>query len=998
MVDLALYRARIGGFGDGHGHLQKRGGDPYRKRRLSTMGEWLVCMVVGVSWVAVMCFCLQVNNDMKGFHMPNRRETCKVGGSYRVSGNEKMPLWHCREHDIGKNFLEKGMNEKLEARIFSRKVTTNKGMWSIQLSWEDSALVDSVEEKMLEGLTIDELRRYNPNDEIVLNSEVQRDSCDFCGVVGLYNKTKWRDSGIKTRLVLELDRLNQKEIDTQEAELGEKIVLWSFLEMDGWDAVDTCERTLSCVGEVKLWADLSYDEGSVDERRWGLLIVRSGWVLEAKTAVKLKRVNSKYERSRLWVSGDIHPNPGPVSPVEVASEKEIVNDPVVLSDEMKTQDTPNSATVNNPNISLQVKRELLTYEMSTVDQLESGYGVNQGSPADSPFIDQASQLRVAGKPVDEWTTSHQEVTEGAVGQSTGSASTQDKHQMKSAGTLGAEYLKELEGFLQPRAENTHTGQGPTVGLKSPEDRRLLGEAGEGDGGTHNTSASSLPLSQGSGGCVASSEVEHPQDDTKGVQQHHQGNTASPEAEKEPKQPQMMEGGSQHEPSTSSAPVVGATASAATSATTDPIHQQFQGSNSLVPSPGTEVDGALELQRGTQHLHDPPLGGGGTGNDINMRRDTAPGTAEGDVVPALGAKTTNQDPAESSGVGGLPIPYEGEGNPNPNPDNNGPGQPLDSAMKWGGARPKQNLFYSKTNGAKSANVVQLSVNAGQQSQFLKADNDLSVKSVLLDGPTRAHSDHMSAKTTSCGDIPGGVVYDLSDVVSDDAAKVQNKVRVLPDLSPNPCSAQSKEGRGREGYRGGGAEEGVGEGVVVLDTQEKEEGSQMSIQDQLSMLTSAFLKFTSQLQQNKVQAQEDSDRKHQQITSTQEQLTCMQQQAKLEFQRTHEEIKEIKTHMHQSREALGEVKKVMTEVKTTVQNNEEAIKNVQQEQRNMQAEHKESGEKIGRLQEQVDRLEAHTRRQNFIIHGVPEIGRGGGEGKDRRSGSRYFAAAHARWGVS
>ena len=44
-------------------------------------------------------------------------------------------------------------------------------------------------------------------------------------------------------------------------------------------------------------------------------------------------------------------------------------------------------------------------------------------------------------------------------------------------------------------------------------------------------------------------------------------------------------------------------------------------------------------------------------------------------------------------------------------------------------------------------------------------------------------------------------------------------------------------------------------------------------------------------------------------------------------------------------------------------------------------KESDGEIKKLKEQVDRLEANNRRQNFIMHGIPEIGRGGGGGRER-----------------
>ena len=95
----------------------------------------------------------------------------------------------------------------------------------------------------------------------------------------------------------------------------------------------------------------------------------------------------------------------------------------------------------------------------------------------------------------------------------------------------------------------------------------------------------------------------------------------------------------------------------------------------------------------------------------------------------------------------------------------------------------------------------------------------------------------------------------------------------------------------------------------------------------------------------------------------------------MKKTHAEIREVQNQIHQSKEALGEVKKVMSEVKTTVEENKESIHKVQQDQRNMSEDQKKSEGEITRLREQVDRLEANSRRHNFIIHGVPELGRGG-----------------------
>ena len=75
------------------------------------------------------------------------------------------------------------------------------------------------------------------------------------------------------------------------------------------------------------------------------------------------------------------------------------------------------------------------------------------------------------------------------------------------------------------------------------------------------------------------------------------------------------------------------------------------------------------------------------------------------------------------------------------------------------------------------------------------------------------------------------------------------------------------------------------------------------------------------------------------------------------------------------ALEEVKQAKTEVTRSVDKNEESINKVQQDQEKMQAGQKDTGRDIKMLREQEDRLESDSRRQNFILHGVPEIGRVG-----------------------
>ena len=656
-MDLALYRARIGGFCDGHGHLQRKGRDPFRKRRLSTMGEWLVCMVVGVTWISVACLCLQVNNSVSGFHVPNRRELCKVGGSYRVSGAEKLPLWHCHENE---NFLERGMDTLSGARKFSRRLGLNRntGVLPTQLWWGDSALpAVSAEERMTEGLMAEALKS-NQGGTISLRSELQRDICDFCGVVGLFNKTKWRDSGVKTRLVLEMDRLSQKEDDFREFEFGGKIVLWSALEREGWDAMDVCIRTLSCMGEIKLWTDLIRDEGSVEERRWGLLTVRNGWVLDTKTSAKLKKMNSKYEKVKLCVSGDIHPNPGPVTPVTPVTpgkelgEKEIANDPSVQNDTTHLPTT--AAAVSDTVISFQLDTDTPTPELLTSAQSSLPHEVKPGSSADSPFMEASSQLLTSGKPDDVSTTTQHVVIEGAVKQFSGTVGTSESQKVNPVGVLGAEYLKELEEFLQSHTETTSLGKGPTVGLESLDDRRALGETREGENSP--MPAATIPPSQGSGGRVTPSGVKRPQDDTKGTLQHlHQGGVAPAPVEPATMQPQKMTEGPHAKPSTRSAPVVGAAAS-----------NQPQ----------------LQVQRPSPS---PVVGEGGVpGHQAKV--DCTYGPPEGDSITSS-RDVVSKAPVVSSGVGGIPIPGKGEGNPDLN---NCSFQSQDSALKWGGGTPQAQI--------------------------------------------------------------------------------------------------------------------------------------------------------------------------------------------------------------------------------------------------------------------------------------------------------------------
>ena len=108
MLDLALYRARIRGFRDGHGHLQKRGRDPFRKRRLSRSlaGELLCCLLLGMVWMAVACSCLQMQQKQTGLFVPKQATRCKVSGTYRVGGGGKIPLWHCMESKLTERWFE----------------------------------------------------------------------------------------------------------------------------------------------------------------------------------------------------------------------------------------------------------------------------------------------------------------------------------------------------------------------------------------------------------------------------------------------------------------------------------------------------------------------------------------------------------------------------------------------------------------------------------------------------------------------------------------------------------------------------------------------------------------------------------------------------------------------------------------------------------------------------------------------------------------------------
>ena len=100
-----------------------------------------------------------------------------------------------------------------------------------------------------------------------------------------------------------------------------------------------------------------------------------------------------------------------------------------------------------------------------------------------------------------------------------------------------------------------------------------------------------------------------------------------------------------------------------------------------------------------------------------------------------------------------------------------------------------------------------------------------------------------------------------------------------------------------------------------------------------MTQAFINFSRELRHSKEQAQLDSDRKHEQITTTQQQLTHMQQQTKQEFEKTHEEIRAIQEQVHQARVyiALEEFRDVMQEVKTTVKENQDNINVVRREQK-------------------------------------------------------------------
>ena len=68
--------------------------------------------------------------------------------------------------------------------------------------------------------------------QIDLNSVLERDICDFCGLLGINEEGKWRDSGVKTHLVLEMDKLLWGADELREINFGGEISLFR----DSWVA------------------------------------------------------------------------------------------------------------------------------------------------------------------------------------------------------------------------------------------------------------------------------------------------------------------------------------------------------------------------------------------------------------------------------------------------------------------------------------------------------------------------------------------------------------------------------------------------------------------------------------------------------------------------------------------------------------------------------------------------------------------------------------------
>lgn len=137
-----------------------------------------------------------------------------------------------------------------------------------------------------------------------------KDICDFCGVIRLHDRGKWRDSGVKIRKVLEMGRLVLSAGRTKREDGGEEIKLWRDLEWDTWDSEVKCGGSFECQGLIELWRMLEWDEGGVQERSGVLVTVIYDKSNQTKGTMRTRKSNARYEHTQICTSGDVQLNPG----------------------------------------------------------------------------------------------------------------------------------------------------------------------------------------------------------------------------------------------------------------------------------------------------------------------------------------------------------------------------------------------------------------------------------------------------------------------------------------------------------------------------------------------------------------------------------------------------------------------------------------------------------------------------------------------------------------